>query len=241
MNHLHDRKSKLFWVFLGLFWLGIPASWAENPSEEASEYYFKRIAVAPVLVGHRQPNMDETLDDTLSCAINQICAEEPSIQSNAGPRLMRLIHSDLKRRFGRHVVPLDQVEAAYAGIQLDATKDSPRNLALRMGQSLDADLMVIATVWRYRDRGAIEGFPDKPASVAFALYLVEPASGRQFWRGVFDEAQEFALKDMGKFADRIKMGLKWLSADELAHHGVKAVLRMFPNNIKPFSKKKNTY
>jgi hypothetical protein len=237
MNNRHGRMTKLLWIFWGLLWMGIPAAWAENPSEEAYEYYFRRIAVAPVLVGRRQPNMDETLDDTLSCPINQICAEEPSIQSNAGPMLMRLIHSVLKRRFGRHVIPLDQVETAYTGIRLDATKDSPRTLALRMGQSLGADLMVIATVWRYRDRGAIEGFPDKPASVAFALYLVEPASGRQFWRSVFDEAQEFALQDMGKFADRIKMGLKWLSADELAHHGVESVLRQFPNNIKPFSMK----
>lgn len=240
MNNYHGRMTKLFWVFWGLLWMGIPAAWAENPSEEASEYYFKRIAVAPVLVGHRQPNMDETLDDTLSCPINQICAEEPSIQSNAGPMLMRLIHSVLKRRFGGHVVPLDQVETAYTGIRLDAAQDSPRTLALRMGQRLDADLMVIATVWRYRDRGAIEGFPDKPASVAFAIYLVEPASGRQFWRSVFDEAQEFALQDMGKFADRIKMGLKWLSADELALHGVKTVFRMFPKNIRSLSMKENT-
>jgi hypothetical protein len=235
MNNRHGVMNTLFWVFWGLLWLGSPASGAENPSEEASEYFFKRIAVAPVMVGRRQPNMDETLDDTLSCPINQICAEEPTIQSNAGPMLMRLIHSVLKRRFGRHVVPLDQVETAYTGIRLDAAKDSPRTLALRMGQRLDADLMVIATVWRYRDRGAIEGFPDKPASVAFALYLVDPVSGRQFWRGVFDEAQEFALQDIGKFADRIKMGLKWLSADELAHHGVKVVLGMFPVNIKPLS------
>ena len=55
--------------------------------------------------------------------------------------------------------------------------------------------------------------------------------------GVFDLAQEFALGDMARFTDRIRMGLKWLSADELARHGVKEVFRPFPSNIKPISLK----
>ena len=177
--------------------------------------------------------MDETLDDTLSCPINQICGDDPSIQSNAGPMMMRLVHTALKRRFGQHVIPLDQVQTAYYGIRLDGAKDSPRTMALRMGESLSADLMVVGTVWRYRDRGAIQGFPDKPASVAFAVYILDPNSGRQLWRGLFDEAQEIALQDMAKFTDRIKMGLKWLSADELAHHGVKEIFRPFPDSIHP--------
>jgi hypothetical protein len=69
--------------------------------------------------------------------------------------------------------------------------------------------------------------------VAFALYLVDAASGRQLWRGVFDMTQEMVLWDMARFSDRIRMGLKWLSADELARYGVKAVFRTFPSDIKP--------
>ena len=234
MNIRNVLFMSLLWAAVGLFWVGMPAVWAvEQIKEKPSDIYFERIAVAPFLVGHRQPNMDEILDDTLSCPIDQICLDDPAIQSNAGPMMLRLVHSVLKKRFGRQVVPLGQIQTAYAGIRLDGAKDSPRTLALRMGKSLSADLMVVGTVWRYRDRGAIEGFPDKPASLAFALYLVEPVSGRQLWRGVFDEAQEFALQDLAKFADRIKMGFKWLSADELARHGVKEVIRSFPSNIQP--------
>lgn len=233
-----DRRKIPFYravaAVLGLIWIGVHIVWAQEQSQQQSQdIIFKRITVAPFLVGHRQPDMDETLDDTLSCPINKICADDPTIQSNAGPIMMRLVHSALKSRFGKNVIPLDSVQTAYAGIRLDGAKDSPRTMALRLGNRLSADLIVVGTVWRYRDRGAIQGFPDKPASVAFALYLLESHSGRQLWRGVFDEAQEFALQDMSKFTKRIKMGLKWLSADELARHGVKEVFRPFPSNIKP--------
>ena len=238
MDRCNFRWVGFLWVFFGIICFGLPAVGAEVQTEEKpSDFYFNRIAVAPVLVGYRQPDMDETLDDTLSCPINQLCADDPAIQSNAGPMMTRWVHSALKNRFGQHVVPLDSVQAAYAGIRIDGAIDSPRTLALQMGESLSADLVVIGTVWRYRDRGAIEGFPDKPASVAFALYLVEPRSGRLLWRKIFDEAQEFALQDMARFADRIKMGLKWLSADELARHGIKVALEPFPRNIKPNSLK----
>jgi hypothetical protein len=221
-------------VVIGLVAVDTPILWAEEYSEaRISDIYFKNIAVAPFLVGHRQPNMDESLDDTLSCPINQICVEDPSIAPDAGVMMQKLVYSALKGRYHQQLVSMDKVQSAYTEMRLDGAKDTPRTLTRKMGQSLSADLMLVGTVWRYRDRGAIEGFPDRPSSVAFALYLVEAESGRRLWRGVFDMAQEFALRDMARFSDRIRMGLKWLSADELARHGVKEIFRTFPPNIKP--------
>ena len=100
--------------------------------------------------------------------------------------------------------------------------------------------MVVGTVWRYRDRGAIEGFPEKPASVAFAVYLVDPETGRGLWRKIFDETQDFALKDMSKFTARIKMGIQWLSADGLARYGVEAVFNDFPDSVIPILQEKGS-
>ena len=236
MRSISVFRAALLAAVMGLTAMSSPALHAQEPTEERiTEVFFHRIAVAPFLVGHRQPNMDETLDDTLSCPINQICVDDPSIQPDAGPMMQRLVYSALKGRFDKHVVPMDQVQAAYTGIRLDGSKDSPRTMARRMGQSLSADLMLVGTVWRYRDRDAIEGIPDRPASVAFALYLVEAETGRRLWRGIFDMAQEFVLRDMARFSDRIRMGFKWLSADELARHGVKEVFRPFPTHIKPMN------
>ncbi len=208
----------------------------ENQTAQV-EIFFKRLAVVPVFIGHRIPSLDEALDDTLSCKIIELCVEDPNIENGAGDMMTRLIYSTLFHRFGDNVVAMDDVRAAYADLRPDDTRETPRTLSRRLGQSLSADLVVIGTVWRYRDRGAIEGFPQKPASVAFALYLVEPESGRRIWRKIFDETQEFALKDMAKFTDRIKMGMQWLSADQLARYGVKQALSQFPSSVIPLAGK----
>jgi len=213
-----------------------PGVWAEDQQEAPQiEIFFKRLAVAPVFVGHRIPKLDETLDDTLSCKISDICVDDPAINPGAGAMMTRLVNSTLSNRFGQNVVPQAEVQSAYAGLRLDDTRDTPRTLIQRLGKALSADLIVVGTLWRYRDKGAIEGFPEKPASVAFALYLVDPETGHRIWRGIFDETQEYALKDMSKFTDRIKMGLKWLSADELARFGVKQALSGFPSNVIPLA------
>lgn len=230
----HKLSARFLVAVIGFMLIGSPYAGAqEQPPEKTSVVYFRAIAVAPFLVGHRQPNMDETLDDTLSCPLDQICIDDPTIKPNAGAMMMRLVHSVLKGRYSGHVVPLDRVRTVYDGLRLDGSKDSPRTLARRLGRKLSADLMLVGTVWRYREKGAIDGLPDKPASVAFALYLVESETGRRLWRGIFDMSQDIAFQDMARFSQRIKMGLKWLSADELARHGVKEVFRPFPVNIKP--------
>jgi hypothetical protein len=227
------RLAKVLFVVISVL-VFAPGLWAaEQPQEPRPDIFFKRLAVAPVLTGQRIPKLDESLDDTLSCKISEICKGDPDIGPDAGPMMTRLIYSTLYHRFGGSVVSMDEAQSAYAGINLVGSRDTPRTLVLKLGKALSADLVMFGMVWRYRDIDAIEGVPDQPASVAFALYLVDTASGRRIWRGVFNETQEYAFKNMFKFTDRIKMGLKWLTADQLARYGVKLTLEKFPAHLIP--------
>jgi hypothetical protein len=211
-----------------------PGLWAaEQQQEPQTDIFFKRLAAAPVLVGRRIPNLDESLDDTLNCKISEICVDDPDIGPGAGPMMSRLVYSTLRHRFGGNVVPMEEVQSAYDGIRLVDTRDTPRTLARRLGKALSADLVMVGMVWRYREIDAEEGVPEQPASVAFALYLVDAGTGRRIWRGVFNETQEYVFKNMFKFTDRIKMGLKWLTADQLARYGVKQTLDKFPAHVIP--------
>jgi hypothetical protein len=225
--------AKVFFVVISVLVFAPGLRAAEQQQELRPDIFFKRLAVAPVLTGRRIPKLDESLDDTLSCKISEICKGDPDIGPGAGPMVTRLIHSTLHHRFGGSVVSMDEAQSAYDGIHLVGSRDTPRTLVLKLGKALSADLVMFGMVWRYRDIGAIEGVPDQPASVAFALYLVDAASGRRIWRGVFNETQEYAFKNMFKFTDRIKMGMKWLTADELARYGVKLTLDKFPARVIP--------
>jgi hypothetical protein len=227
--------AKVFSLMFALLVLapGLGAAEQQQEKEPRPEIFFKRLAVAPIFAGHRIPKLDEALDDTLSCTISEICINDPDIGPGAGPMMTRLVYSILHHRFGANVISMEDVQSAYTGIRLVDTRDTPRTLVRRMGKVLSADLVIFGMVWRYRDFSANDGVPKQPASVAFALYLVDAGSGRRIWRGVFNETQEYVFNNMFKFTDRVKMGLKWLTADELARYGVKLTLDKFPSNVIP--------
>lgn len=206
---------------------------SDEAADGAVRITFKRAAVPSFLVGKREPQMDEAMDQTLSCPIGKICIDDPTILPNAGATLTRLVDQRLRDRFGRQVVPRSEVQNAEDEIKLNSDKDTPRTMAGKLGRLLNVDVVVIGTVWRYRDRGTVAGMPDSPSSVAFAIYFVEAASGRTLWRGFFDGTQQTLLEDIFQAKKQLKMGLKWLTANELAEYGVRDVFRKFPSTILP--------
>ena len=117
---------------------------------------------------------------------------------------------------------------AYNGISKDEATDTLRTLAVKLGESLAANLMVAGTVWRYEERsgGPVGAF--SPASVAFVVYLIDVASGKIFWKGNFNETQRSLSENVLDTWAFIKKGAKWLSADELARYGVREVFKKFP-------------
>jgi hypothetical protein len=50
------------------------------------------------------------------------------------------------------------------------------------------------------------------------------------WRGNFDGTQKALTEDILGGLKGVGMGLRWLSAEELAGYGVKSVLRKLPLN-----------
>jgi hypothetical protein len=52
--------------------------------------------------------------------------------------------------------------------------------------------------------------------------------GKRLWRGAFDGAQKALTEDVVGGLKAIKMGIHWLSVDELARYAVKQVFRKFP-------------
>ena len=230
-NHL--RVPLLAILLIGF--TAVSPTWAEeDASKESTERVtFKRAAVATFFEGEHRPEIDETMDQTLSCPIGQICRPGSAISSHAGITLSGLVDRELRGRFGKQVVSREHVRAAEVDLKLHQEKDTPRTMAQRMGKMLKADVMVIGTVWRYRDRGEMLGVPDSKASVAFAVYFIDVESGHKLWRGLYDATQQAVSDNLFQARKQIKMGLRWLSADELAAHGVKEVFKKFPPNLLP--------
>ena len=62
-------------------------------------------------------------------------------------------------------------------------------LSQRIGQAFSADAVLIGYVYRWREREGTDYGAERPASVAFDLYLIRPRDGAILWKGRFDKTQ----------------------------------------------------
>ena len=194
---------------------------------DLSTRQFKRIAVMPFLVGKLE-SPEEPVEKPLSQPLKQLNIDAANLAEGADRIMTRLVNDVLQIRFEDQMVSMEEASAVYADVIRDQTLDTPRKRAKKFGENLHADFVVVGTIWRFREKGIVKQMPDSPASVAFSVYLMEVAGGKRLWRNAFDGTQKILSEDILGGLKQIKMGLRWLSVNELARYGVKSVFRKFP-------------
>jgi len=188
-----------------------------------------KIVVMPFLMGRiESPNAPIT--KPLSKSLTELTIDGLDLPEGADRIMNRIVNAALKLRFqGRLVLP-DRIDNAYQSVLMDPTLDTPRKRAVKLGESLDANLVMVGTVWRYREKSILVDMPEGAASVGFARYIVNVDTGVRRWRGAFDGIQKALSDDVIVGFKQLGMGLRWLSAEELARYGVNSVLRKLPLN-----------
>jgi hypothetical protein len=181
----------------------------------------------PFLAGKLE-SPEKPAEKPLSQPLKQLNIDTANLAEGAEHVMTRLVNDVLKFRFEDKMVSMEESAAVYADVIRDQTLDTPRKLAKKFGENLQADLVLVGAVWRFREKGTVEEMPDSPASVAFSVYLMEVAGGKRLWRNSFDGNQKTLSEDVLGGLKQIKMGLRWLSVNELARYGVKSVFRTFP-------------
>ena len=180
----------------------------------------EKIAMMPFLIGQLEsPNAP--IEKPLSKPLAQVSIDDFRLQAGADRVMNRIADKMLKLRF--HIAA-----DAYQNLLTDHSLDTPRKRAVRLGEILVAKHVMVGTLWRYREKGALAGTADSPASVGFAFYLVDVSTGARLWRGSFDGTQKALTEDVLGGLKHLKLGVRWLSAEELARHGVKSVLQKLP-------------
>ena len=195
----------------------------EGTTSDLSYYHFKRIAVMPFLKGKL-----ESPDKPLGQALSTLIVDESNVKDDADRVMTKIIHDALRIKFPNLLLSLEGAEVVYRKLIKDQSLGTPRKVAKKLGEALSADLVVVGTVWRFRERGTIKEMPDSPSSVAFTVYLVDVATGKRLWRGTFDGTQKTLSEDVLGGLKQAKISLRWLSASELAGYGAKEVLRKLP-------------
>ena len=200
---------------------------AKNEAQtNTSSIEFQQIALIPFFKGQFE-SPDGKVDKPLSRPLSLIAFERQYLRDDADQVLTRMVAKALETRFGEKLIHVKQAMSIFEQISEDKTLDTPRKLAKVFGEKLKAELVVVGSAWRYRDRDS-KDMPEASASVAFELFLVEAATGQRLWREKFDQTQKMLSEDVVRGLKQLKMGARWLTADELARYGVKEVFKRFP-------------
>jgi TolB-like protein len=91
----------------------------------------------------------------------------------------------------------------------------------QIGQMVYADAVITGRMQRFRERVGDEWGAKSPASVAFVLELVDVRRGDVIWSARFDETQQSLSENIFALGDISQRGVRWLSAEQLTHEGVK--------------------
>ncbi len=184
----------------------------------------RQLAVMPFLKGSTAAQQKEKkLEKNLDCQLRGLCSVEEEIFSEAEETLTRLVQAELRRKFGDKVVAAARVREIYSEFQKEAT-DTPREIAVRLGQGLGVDHVLVGLVWRYQERVGSALAASDPASVAFSLFMVNVASQKLVWQASFDKTQTALSENLFDTPMFLQKGLKWLSAEELSSYGVQKIV-----------------
>ena len=224
---MKTRKTRTFggslWIVLAvLFCLAsFPADAAET---EPVSFEVQRIGVMPFFKG----SYGSDITSSINCPVCELTFNPDDLVPDCDRTLTGFAQDLLQVRHGERVIPMLDVMRAYRQMPKDEFKDTPLDLTQRLGKALSANAMILGTVWRYRDRRGGAGAVQSPASVAFAVHLVEVETGNVLWSKTFAETQRSLSENILRAPDFFARGAKWLTADELARFGMEDIFKGFP-------------
>lgn len=160
-----------------------------------------------------------------------ICEESfitGDVTSNAEERLTQLFIENLDKTEVYSVIPLNQIVNVISAGSYENQKMTHFAKAIQVGKELGIDTVLVGFVFRYERREGHAYSVKKPSSVAFEVHLINTEEGKSVWEGSFNETQISLSENVLKLPTFLKRGSKWLTADELAEHGVKEILKKFP-------------
>ncbi|ABW66145.1 hypothetical protein [Desulfosudis oleivorans] len=187
------------------------------------------LCVMPFIKGRHALQSGAPLDLTLTCPVSDLCVTQEDFPEDANRVLTRLAWQAAANRWGEAVTPMHTAADTWAAMDKDPAVDTLLLLARRVGAALNVDYVMAGTVWRFREREGYAASASRPASVAFALYLVDVKQGTGVWSGGFDRTQQPLSENLLNVVGFFKQGAKWLTAEELAAAGMEDVFDALPS------------
>ena len=155
-----------------------------------------------------------------TCALSDTVFDVHPIPPEASDEVTRLLVHALQGDKRFIFVPEGQCVGFLNAILAKDIKASQLHLIQAFGKELKVDAVLYGKLFRYEDRIGRKYGVKRPASVAFALYLIRVRDAAVLWHTTFDETQQPLMENLFKAKLYKKSGMHWLTAQELANYGL---------------------
>jgi hypothetical protein len=141
--------------------------------------------------------------------------------------LARLVYSSMASMPSWQIV--SESEVREVGQSVPASADMAR--LRKIAEMVYADALIVGRMERYRERIGNEWGAKSPASVAFALNLIDVRRGDVIWSARFDETQKPLSENIFAIGQVGERGMRWLSAEQLTQEGVKKAVAQLHQSL----------
>jgi hypothetical protein len=212
------------WFLTAVFAVGLTFSFAHAAEIQPTLFKVEKVGVMPFFKGSYGSN----ITSSLTCPVCVLAFDPESLTPDCDQVLTGFVQDALAIQYGDKLIPLSEVKKAFRETPKDEFKDTPLILAQSVGKALSANAMIVGTVWKYKNRIGGSRAVESPASVAFAVHLIDVETGEIVWNKTFAKTQRSLFENILNVQSFFDEGGKWLTADELAQAGVKEIFKAFP-------------
>jgi len=177
------------------------------------------------------PFFIERIEDPGRGAVCPICKgvyRRGEISPGSQNTLTRLLFQKMEAIGTFRVLPLEKVEEVLTPSVKRKFEEKPIPTSIQMGKELNADFVLVGSLFRFEERVGSSLGVDKPASVGFDIHLFRLRDGIEVWKGKFDETQRPLSENLFKIGSFVRRKASWLTAGELASVGMDEMLKRFP-------------
>lgn len=203
----------------------ISAPYALQAQEETKAVHKTktRMAVIPF-----QAVTSEDQSSTARCPVCGSVNSSGSIVQGAEKIVEGLFTDKLKELKNAEMISPERAAGVYQRVSSDDLKQPLSRIIQKVGSELQADVLAVGFVYRYRERVGYDYSSERPASVAFEIHLISVKDGSTLWRGIYDKTQKSLMEDVFQASSFLKGGARWVTARQLTKLGIDEIMATFP-------------
>jgi len=216
-----EKKWVLVFLLVAVSWgWGVSSGGADAPSSFVA---MQRVGVIPFF-----PIESTGGDGMVPGILGNRYFRSGGLSLGAADKVTGLVIRELRSLRRCDVISLESRVRKMNQEALNLLAEDPVTQAVLVGRHAGLYGVVIGGVYRFEEREGSALGVQRPASVAFDLYLIRAEDGKVLWSGVVDRTQRPLSENLLEARAFFKGGGGWVTAETLAIIGLESVIDTFP-------------